>query len=83
MQLLAPLVAALPQIDAVLLSHPDPVHLGALPYLVGKLGLQVSQPKLWTLNPGVGNPKTWIAASQGCMLVNRFHKTQEWVTLKP
>lgn len=26
-------------IDAVLLSHPDNVHLGALPYLVGKLGL--------------------------------------------
>lgn len=27
------------QIDAVLLSHPDPLHLGTLPYLVGKLGL--------------------------------------------
>uniref|UniRef100_A0A4X1SMM9 Cleavage and polyadenylation specificity factor subunit 2 n=1 Tax=Sus scrofa TaxID=9823 RepID=A0A4X1SMM9_PIG len=27
------------QIDAVLLSHPDPLHLGALPYAVGKLGL--------------------------------------------
>ncbi|KAJ1105298.1 hypothetical protein NDU88_002706 [Pleurodeles waltl] len=27
------------QVDAVLLSHPDPVHLGALPYAVGKLGL--------------------------------------------
>ena len=27
------------QIDAVLLSHPDPLHLGALPYLVGKAGL--------------------------------------------
>uniref|UniRef100_A0A665WNL2 Cleavage and polyadenylation specificity factor subunit 2 n=1 Tax=Echeneis naucrates TaxID=173247 RepID=A0A665WNL2_ECHNA len=27
------------QIDAVLLSHPDPIHLGALPYAVGKLGL--------------------------------------------
>ncbi|XP_055677061.1 probable cleavage and polyadenylation specificity factor subunit 2 [Lutzomyia longipalpis] len=26
-------------IDAVLLSYPDPYHLGALPYLVGKLGL--------------------------------------------
>ncbi|XP_073989690.1 probable cleavage and polyadenylation specificity factor subunit 2 [Rhodnius prolixus] len=26
-------------IDAVLLSHPDPAHLGALPYLVGKCGL--------------------------------------------
>lgn len=26
-------------IDAVLLSYPDPAHLGALPYLVGKLGL--------------------------------------------
>ena len=24
---------------AVLLSHPDPAHLGALPYLVGRLGL--------------------------------------------
>ncbi|XP_050438409.1 probable cleavage and polyadenylation specificity factor subunit 2 [Adelges cooleyi] len=27
------------QIDAVLLSHPDQFHLGALPYLVGKCGL--------------------------------------------
>ncbi|XP_030762628.1 probable cleavage and polyadenylation specificity factor subunit 2 isoform X2 [Sitophilus oryzae] len=27
------------QIDAVLISYPDPSHLGALPYLVGKLGL--------------------------------------------
>lgn len=26
-------------IDAILLSYPDPAHLGALPYLVGKLGL--------------------------------------------
>lgn len=26
-------------IDAVLLSYPDVLHLGALPYLVGKLGL--------------------------------------------
>lgn len=26
-------------IDAVLLSYPDVAHLGALPYLVGKLGL--------------------------------------------
>ncbi|CAG9762168.1 unnamed protein product [Ceutorhynchus assimilis] len=27
------------QIDAVLISYPDTMHLGALPYLVGKLGL--------------------------------------------
>ncbi|KAG8232889.1 hypothetical protein J437_LFUL004759 [Ladona fulva] len=27
------------QIDAVLLSYPDPLHLGALPYMVGKCGL--------------------------------------------
>jgi len=27
------------QIDAVLLSFPDMLHIGALPYLVGKLGL--------------------------------------------
>lgn len=26
-------------VDAVLISYPDPNHLGALPYLVGKLGL--------------------------------------------
>lgn len=26
---------------AVLISHPDPAHLGALPYLVGKIGLSV------------------------------------------
>ncbi len=29
----------LPQIDAVLLTYPDPLHLGALPYLVGHCGL--------------------------------------------
>ena len=29
----------MPQIDAVLLSYPDPLHLGALPYLVGKSGM--------------------------------------------
>lgn len=28
------------QIDAVLLSHPDVMHLGALPYAVGTLGLK-------------------------------------------
>ena len=27
------------QIDAVLLTYPDPYHLGALPYMVGKCGL--------------------------------------------
>jgi cleavage and polyadenylation specificity factor subunit 2 len=37
---LAPLVAALPRVDAVLLSHPDPRHCGALPVLVGKHGLK-------------------------------------------
>lgn len=31
-------------IDAVFLSHPDLAHLGALPYLVGKLGLSASVP---------------------------------------
>jgi Cft2 family RNA processing exonuclease len=31
-------------IDAVFLSHPDLAHLGALPYLVGKLGLGASVP---------------------------------------
>lgn len=39
--LLAPLLAALPRIDAVLLSHLDTAHLGALPYLVGKMDFQV------------------------------------------
>ena len=29
-----------PEIDAVLLSHSDTAHLGALPYLVGKKGLK-------------------------------------------
>lgn len=29
----------LPQIDAVLLSYPDHMHLGALPFVVGKCGL--------------------------------------------
>eukprot|EP00959_Pyramimonas_sp_CCMP1952_P039776 831954-Pyramimonas_sp.AAC.1 len=30
----------IPEIDAVLLSHSDTTHLGALPYLVGKKGLK-------------------------------------------
>eukprot|EP00775_Hariotina_reticulata_P011969 gene11969-12112_t len=38
--LLDPLLRVVPQIDLVLLSHPDTWHLGALPYLVGKAGLQ-------------------------------------------
>ena len=38
---LAALAAAVPRIDAVLLSHPDIAHLGALPVLIGRLGLQV------------------------------------------
>lgn len=33
------LAKAAPSVDAVLLSHPDTLHLGALPYAVGKLGL--------------------------------------------
>jgi cleavage and polyadenylation specificity factor subunit 2 len=33
-------LSVLVQIDAVLLSYPDVSHLGALPYVVGKLGLQ-------------------------------------------
>ncbi|RXG68189.1 putative cleavage and polyadenylation specificity factor subunit 2 [Armadillidium vulgare] len=28
-----------PRIDCILLSYPDPLHIGALPYLVGKLGI--------------------------------------------
>ena len=31
--LLAPLLPQLPELDGVLISHPDPAHLGALPYL--------------------------------------------------
>jgi len=38
-KLLAPLAAIAPKIDAVLISHPDTAHLGALPYAFGKLGL--------------------------------------------
>eukprot|EP00743_Colponemidia_sp_Colp-15_P004992 GILK01005378.1.p1 GENE.GILK01005378.1~~GILK01005378.1.p1 ORF type:complete len:776 (-),score=169.28 GILK01005378.1:97-2331(-) len=37
---LASLEPLIPQIDAVLVSHPDILHLGALPYVVGKLGLK-------------------------------------------
>lgn len=37
--LLEPLRPLVNRIDAVLISHPDVMHLGALPYLVGKLGL--------------------------------------------
>lgn len=43
--LLDPLKAAIPRIDAVLLSHPDTEHLGALPYAVGQLQLQVGRGK--------------------------------------
>lgn len=39
--LLEPLLAVIPRIDVVLLSHLDMAHLGALPYLIGKAGLQV------------------------------------------
>ena len=38
--LLEPLKEAVPRTDAVLLSHPDTAHLGALPYAIGRLGLQ-------------------------------------------
>lgn len=38
---LNPLKEAVPRIDAVLLSHPDTAHLGALPYAIGHLGLKV------------------------------------------
>eukprot|EP00897_Mesotaenium_endlicherianum_P003275 jgi/Mesen1/2976/ME000176S02016 len=37
---LEPLRHVAKSVDAVLLSHPDMAHLGALPYAVGKLGLQ-------------------------------------------
>lgn len=36
--LLEPLLEAVPRVDAVLLSHPDPPHLGALPRLAGTAG---------------------------------------------
>lgn len=38
--LLEPLKAAIPNIKAVLLSHADTAHLGALPYAIGRLGLK-------------------------------------------
>eukprot|EP01104_Vermistella_antarctica_P017312 TRINITY_DN6110_c0_g1_i2.p1 TRINITY_DN6110_c0_g1~~TRINITY_DN6110_c0_g1_i2.p1 ORF type:complete len:859 (-),score=215.94 TRINITY_DN6110_c0_g1_i2:92-2518(-) len=38
--MLASLAKVAPQIDAVLVSHADIAHLGALPYAVGKLGLR-------------------------------------------
>ncbi|GAB2227713.1 hypothetical protein Droror1_Dr00009540 [Drosera rotundifolia] len=37
--LLEPLSRVAPTIDAVLLSHPDIIHIGALPYAMKKLGL--------------------------------------------
>eukprot|EP00656_Telonema_subtile_P002420 TRINITY_DN1106_c0_g1_i2.p1 TRINITY_DN1106_c0_g1~~TRINITY_DN1106_c0_g1_i2.p1 ORF type:complete len:292 (-),score=53.36 TRINITY_DN1106_c0_g1_i2:61-936(-) len=40
--LLKPLEEILPTLDAILISHPDIWHLGALPYLVGKVGLPPS-----------------------------------------
>jgi len=40
-KLLEPLERVLKRINAILVSFPDIQHLGALPYLVGKLGLDV------------------------------------------
>ncbi|ESO87744.1 hypothetical protein LOTGIDRAFT_219936 [Lottia gigantea] len=39
MSMLKELKRHIHQIDAVLLSYPDNIHLGALPYLIGKCGL--------------------------------------------
>ena len=36
------LAAAVPTLDAILLSHPDINHLGALPRVVAKMGLPVT-----------------------------------------
>jgi len=38
--MLAPLAEVAPSVDAVLVSHPDTAHLGALPYAFGKLGMR-------------------------------------------
>lgn len=38
--LLEPLKDVIPVVDAVLLSHADTAHLGALPYAIGRLGLR-------------------------------------------
>eukprot|EP00877_Chromochloris_zofingiensis_P014690 jgi/Chrzof1/9475/Cz04g04140.t1 len=38
--LLEPVISHLYEIDAVLISHPDTSHMGALPYLIGKAGLR-------------------------------------------
>ena len=38
-QALEPLRRIAPQVDAVLISHPDTAHLGALPYAFGTLGM--------------------------------------------
>lgn len=40
LSLLEPLKEVAPSVDAVLISHPDISHLGALPYAAGKLGLK-------------------------------------------
>jgi len=39
LDVLKPLTKLVKRVDAVLISHPDIPHLGALPYAVGKLGL--------------------------------------------
>ena len=38
-EMLKPLEAIAKDVDAVLISHPDTAHLGALPYAFGKLGM--------------------------------------------
>ncbi|KAJ7523061.1 hypothetical protein O6H91_18G035900 [Diphasiastrum complanatum] len=40
--LIQPLASIAPTVDAVLLSHPDTLHLGGLAYAVGKLGLNAT-----------------------------------------
>lgn len=37
--MLKPLARVISRIDLVLISHPDMAHMGALPYAIGKLGL--------------------------------------------
>ncbi|XP_046847920.1 cleavage and polyadenylation specificity factor subunit 2-like [Xenia sp. Carnegie-2017] len=40
LDIIEPIKRHVNQIDAVLISHPDLYHLGALPYMVGKAGLE-------------------------------------------
>jgi hypothetical protein len=68
--MLAPLAAIAPSIDAVLVSHPDTLHLGALPYAFGKLGLDCKVGGLYKSH--AVDPRFWQSLATIFTLQKRF-----------